>query len=345
VSVTRFLTRWLWSSPRRSPGEFVAFQRRAYDRAMLVVRIFYGASAVWAVQVMNNRWLEYSRLERAEPLWPAQWWFDHVSVHTGVTIIFTGYVVSAVLAFALPQLVLTRLAYSVFLFQYMAFINGFDKINHDLHAWFFVSVVLILLPNGRWMDRARIASRQYFITVIWVAQLVVLFTYTLTGLWKVLIGIRQFAEGDLSAFHVSGFSYIVANRVASIGQETVLGDFFVRNEVLGWALFLGTMIVESVSIIIAFRPRLHRAWGVLLVLFHMGTQLVLGFTFVNNMFLLVIILVCSPLAPDKVSVKDAVLDLPGVHFVARRVAAVRSRTPPPSAPTPPPEPLATVSAD
>jgi hypothetical protein len=294
---------------------------------------------------MNNRWLEYSRLERAEPLWPAQWWFDHASVHTGVTIIFTGYVVSAVLAFALPQLVLTRLAYSVFLFQYMAFINGFDKINHDLHAWFFVSVVLILLPNGRWMDRARIASRQYFITVIWVAQLVVLFTYTLTGLWKVLIGIRQFAEGDLSAFHVSGFSYIVANRVASIGQETVLGDFFVRNEVLGWALFLGTMIVESVSIIIAFRPRLHRAWGVLLVLFHMGTQLVLGFTFVNNMFLLVIILVCSPLAPDKVSVKDAVLDLPGVHFVARRVAAVRSRTPPPSAPTPPPEPLATVSAD
>jgi len=318
----------MWSAPRRTPGEFVAFQRRAYERAMVILRVFYGISVVWALDATSSSALEYSRLERAKPLWPARVWFDHVSVHNGVGIIFGGYVVASILALVLPEQRLARFAYSFMLLQYMAFVNSFGKINHSMHAWLFTSAIFILLPSGRWRQRATLATRRYFLTVVWCAQLVVLFTYSMTGIWKVVIALRDTATGHVSGFNFSGFSYIVAARLEGVSSETVLGNFFVRHELIGWALFVGTMIVETTSIIVAFRPRLHRAWGVLLIIFHVGTNLVLGFTFTQNIVLVTLILVCSPLAPEHIDFKEALLDLPGVHFVARRVAGTRAKRPP-----------------
>jgi hypothetical protein len=263
-------------------------------------------------------------------LWPAKWWFDRFSVHDGVYIILTGYAVASVLVLAFPERRLARAAYALTLLQFMAFQNSFDKINHAMHAWLFVSLIFVLLPAGRWRERTSIAERHYFLTVFWCAQLVVLLTYTFTGVWKVYFAFHDLIGGDLSAFNISGFSYIVARRLGSVGQETVLGDFFVHHLLPGWALFLGTMYFETTSIMIAFRPRLHQLWGVVIVFFHLGTQLVLGFTFTNNVVLVILLLICSPFAPDRITLRDAFLDLPGVHFIARRLRSSR----PPRAPVP-----------
>jgi hypothetical protein len=85
------------------------------------------------------------------------------------------------------------------------------------------------------------------------------------------------------------------------------------------------MYLETFSVIAAFRPRLHRLWGLGLIAFHFGTQLVMGFTFAPNIVLVGLLLVCSPFAPDRVKVKETVLDLPILYFISRRVADVRRR--------------------
>src|SRR3954465_8750552 len=73
--VSRFLARRLWSSaPHQTLADSVASQRRAYDRAIMVVRAFYVVSVLWAVQTIGT-WPGYARLQSAHPLWPAEWWF------------------------------------------------------------------------------------------------------------------------------------------------------------------------------------------------------------------------------------------------------------------------------
>ena len=247
--------------------------------------------------------------------------------------IFTAYLLATLLALALPQLRLARIAYAFTLLQYMAFVNGFDKINHDLHAWLFVGVVLVLLPRGPWDSSRRASHRQYFLVVFSTAQFVMLLFYTLTGFWKVYTATRDFAAGTMGGFNLSGFSYIVANRLVQTSQSAVLGNFFVHHELYGWALFCGTMYLETFSVIIAFRPRLQRAWGFGLILFHVGTQLAMGFTFFENIVLVGLLLVCSPFAPEHVDVRATVLDLPVVHGLVsglrmlRRVGVIRGKPP------------------
>jgi hypothetical protein len=332
--VTKFLAKRFWSSSTHPTiAASVAFQRRAYNRASVLVRAYYAVGVLFALQAMGG-WPRYASLQQASPLWPAAWWFDWFSVRTSVNLIFTGYLAASIVAAALPERRWARAAYAFALLQYMAFINGFDKTNHNLHAWLFVGAILILLPRGPWAGRNRKVDRQYFLAVFWSAQLVVLFFYSLTGMWKIFFAFKALFVGRTGGFSFGGFSYIVANKILRGNVDTVLGHFFVHHEIIGWALYIGTMYLEGASVLIAFRPRLHRVWGVGLILFHFATQLTMGFSFPENVALLGLLFVCSPFTPEKVSVKEAVCDLPGLHFVIRRLQKVRRRASPSAEPSP-----------
>jgi hypothetical protein len=315
--VTRFLARRFWSTDRQATlRDSVAFQRRSYERATVIVRVFYGLSVLWAVQTIAL-WPSYAQLRQAHPLWPAHWWFGWFSVHTAVYMIFWAYLGTSVVVALVPEQRIARLAYSFALLQYMAFVNGFDKIDANLHAWFFVSVFFILLPGGRWPGQRRIAVRQHFLTVIWAAQVTALLFYSLTGIWKIHDGFFDLIHGKTGVFSFNGFSYIVASSLLRTNIDTVLGNYFARTAFVGWLLFIGTMYLESSSLIIAFRPRLQRVWGIGLILFHVGTQLVMGFTFPQNIALVGLLLVATPFAPDHIRFKDAFLDLPWIHLASR----------------------------
>ncbi len=323
--MSHFIGRRLWvSEPRSTAAEAIGAQKRAYGRAIIIVRAYYVVSAFWVVG-QTQSWPTYARLQRATPLWPAEWWFREVSVRTGVNLIFSVYLIASLIVVLVPDRRLARAAYTLALLQYMSFVNSFDKVNHDLHGWLFVSIVLILLPRGPWGARRSTADRQYFLTVFWAAQLVLLLFYSLTGMWKIYSAIDAFAHGHINGFNLSAFSYIVGARLIQTNQDTVLGKFFVHNELPGWLLFTGTMYLETASLMIAFRPRVQRMWGLGLILFHVGTQLAMGFTFPENIVLVGLLLVCSPFAPDRVRVKDAFFDLPVVHFAYRRARSPNVR--------------------
>lgn len=323
--VTQFFAKWLWSSgPTPTLRESVARQQRSYNRATLIVRVYYAVSVYWVLSATGG-WEGYLHSQSADPLWPTRWWFDHVSIHTGIDIIFCAYIATSMIAALVPERRLARILYSFALLQYMAFVNTPDKVNHDLHGWLFVSIVLVFLPRGPWNERRRIADRQYFLTVVWAATLVLLFFYSLTGFWKVHDASSAFVHGHINGFDLSGFSYIVGQRLLATNTNAVLGVFFSKHALPGWALFMGTMYLEAGSVMVAFRPRLHRLWGLGLIFFHFGTQLAMGFTFPENVVLVGLLLVCSPFAPEGIDLKAAFLDLPLVHFASRRVEAVRRR--------------------
>lgn len=328
-----WLTRRLRSLPSAGIGDTIRVQVRAYEQAVILVRAFYAISLMFVARE-HGSFLTVRGSEVIDPQWPAGW-LERFGQSQGIDLILASFAVSTVAAAFFPKWRTARLAFSVTLLQYLAIKYGFGKINHSLHGWFWVSAFMVFLPTARGWDARSARSRQMVLGTFWSAQVMVLFFYTLTGLWKLYFAFYDLTTDRVSALELRGFSLITANRILATDQETLLGEFLVEHQVIGWALFNGTMYLETVALLIAFRPRLHRLFGAGLIMFHLGTLVAMGFTFSENIALVGLLFLCSPLAPERVRFTEALLDLPGVHFVSnalrRRRTRSRAEPPPPSA--------------
>lgn len=311
--ITARILGYLRTGPTRGIAETIRVQELAFDRGLLVIRAFYAISFVWMVHSMGS-WVGLRDIEILEPLWPA-WWLDSQNPRGGVTIIVYGYLLASIVGLCFPRSRLARLSYVVFLAQYLAVTMAFGKINHNFHGWLWTAAIFVLLPTVRGFRRSDSHARHQTLSVIWTAQLVILFFYTLTGLWKLGYSLKALTTEQISGFEIDGFSLILADRLMRTNQRTLIGEWLVHHPVPGWLLYNGTMYLETASILVAFRPRLHRLWGIGLVAFHLGTQLAMGFTFLQNLALLGLLFVCSPFAPDDVDLRGIVTDLPGVHIL------------------------------
>lgn len=308
----RIRSRWVSVPSNKDQPEGALTGRHL--RSMQLVRFFYVISVFWVVQQLGT-WPTLRSTKVIDPLWPAEW-LDWVGVRTGITLILVVYGLAAGLAAIRPQWRLARLAYAFGLFEYLAISNGFGKIGHGMHSWLWVSAVLVLLPSSRtsWKAAASQDDRRWFADVLRLSQLVILFFYTLTGLWKIRHATGALFGPEVSGFSLSGFSYIVAETLVRTGRITLFGDLLVRNNVLSWLLYNGTIYLEATSILIVLRPRLHRIWGAGLIAFHIGTQITIGVLFPANILLLGLFLVSSPFAPDSQTFGETVSDLPGVRL-------------------------------
>jgi hypothetical protein len=241
-------------------------------------------------------------------------------------VILYGYLLSAIFAAVVPSWRVARIAYLIGYLSFLGFVNGFGKVYGHYTGWAYVAAFLVLLPSDGWRGRGTLISRHRFLTGIWTAQFALLLMYTITGLWKVGYAFHDLVLGPrMSSLHPDGFSLILANRLLETNEPTLLGDALLRHPVLGWLIFLGTMYLETASVLIAFRPRLYRIWGLGLILFHVGTQVTMNFTFLPNIALLGLMVVCAPAAPERMDLKATVLDLPGVHLAHRTWRRLRLR--------------------
>ena len=317
--------RWLWQGMGGSVADVARRQRRAHARAVTVVRVFYGLCLLWVVEGVGS-WNRLLDSDVIHPAWPASW-IDGTDPRTGIGIVLGAVLVSAIWVAVAPQQRAARIAFAVTFLQYVAVVNGFGKIVHNLHGVLYLSVALIFLPKGPWERGTTVASRQQLLTVVWVAQALLLFSYTMTGVWKVLYTMYDAIHPQItSMLAVDGFSVLLATRVAITEQNPVLADAVIDRPWLGWFLYVGTIYLETASFLVIFRPRVHRFWGFGLISFHIGTQLLMGFTFTQNIALLVLFLVVSPLTVEPAPPLAVVRDLPGVlelRWLVRRTRGLR----------------------
>jgi hypothetical protein len=315
--LTQLVRRHLWSGPGPGPGALLRSEA-VHTRAVLVVRLYYVVAVVWIAQSMPQ-WSALRKTTAIEPQWPAGW-IERVGTSAGITAILAVYGAGAVAAMVAPHLRLARLAYTVGLLQFLAIQNGFGKVGHGFHAWWWVSAFLLLLPSSRrsWRSDATDDEREQFASTIVLAQLCVLFFFTLTGLWKLWHACVAAVGPGTSAFEVDGFSLLIAKNQLASGRDTVIGPLLIERPVLGWALFNATIYLEAASLLIVARPRLHRLWGYGLIAFHLGTDAAMGILFPASIVLVGLLLVASPFAPERLEVRATALDLPGVRFAARR---------------------------
>ena len=143
-----------------------------------------------------------------------------------------------------------------------------------------------------------------------MAQVMFLLFYSMSGAWKIGIGIQALFKGEDGAFSLHGLAYTLADRMVQTDTDPLLANFFIDNYVLTWLAYLAVMYIQFTAIAVAVRPRLHRLWGTLLILFHLSTWLLMEILFKEHVFLLVMFFVFSPFRPDIIDLRKTLSDLP-----------------------------------
>jgi hypothetical protein len=287
-------------------------QRCALSNAVTLVRVFYVAMFFILLQQYPS-WSGWLRLVTSlHPLWPV-WWIPRVGVRTGIAIVLFGSLLCCLAAAIVPERRASRILAAAGLLEFAAFFNSFGAVGNGLHASVWVAAIFILLPDGAADSLACSRRRaQRYLRVFWAAQAAVLLFYSMSGSFKVAGIILQMGRGQIHALMPEALSRHIAQRLLEsmpVGPQFI-GPFFIDHPYAGWPMQLTALYLETCAFIVAFRPALHRVWGLGLILMQLGIYFTMSIMFSWQCLLLGLLLVCSPLAPPRLRLAKALRALP-----------------------------------
>ena len=199
-----------------------------------------------------------------------------------------------------------RVANFLLLFFLLSYVYSFGKISHGYHLVLLILFCFLFIPKQS-VNNFKIKSIIVFAT----AQYFLLVAFSLTGFWKVVYGLKQLLNDEVSIFSPLSFRNILI-RQFEITESTVLGNFLIEHYILGWVLYLFVIYIEMFSVCVFFRPNLHKVWGVMLIIMAAGIKLILGVNFFTMPFIVGILLVLSPFN-NHAGLKDTFLDFPLIY--------------------------------
>ncbi|MDH3242575.1 MAG: hypothetical protein OEO83_18120 [Alphaproteobacteria bacterium] len=269
--------------------------QRFHANSAWIVRFFYVASLLFSYQFINA--LSHRNPDQAYFLWPVKWLEIGNLKQLLVAVPIALFVINCATVFR-PESRTFRALFALFALFAAAADNSFGAINHGWHIWFWISLILVFLP-----DRFAAADRGRRLTTLSImvyVQASILLTYSMAGSQKLMAGIKSLIAGEAGNFSVTGFASLLADRMTQGRGTTVLGGFLVDHPGLGFPLFVFVILVQTLSFPVAFFPRLHQAWGLLLIGFHLGTGLLMDIYFPTHVLWLALFLVCSPFFVSRV---------------------------------------------
>ncbi|MEM1023975.1 MAG: hypothetical protein AAF627_02125 [Myxococcota bacterium] len=314
---------------RRPLADVFSRHTQAGTRLEPLVRLAYVLLAYWYV----------SRLAELRPLldppsptlrWPVAWmvWVDP---GVGGSVVLALGLGGALLAATLPERRGLRALAFLGLLEVLALKYSFGKIHHAMHGWLFLSFLLIFLPEPRsgWAAGRARKDRQQALFVWSAAQVALALTYSLAGLGKLVGTVYQGLRGQPTPLHPSALARHMADRLQQTDADSLLGPWMIEYGNWLWPLMLGTVYLQLFALQAAFRPRLHRWWGMGLIAFHVVSILTLTIDFNPNILLLGLLFVASPMAPP-VDPKGIWADLPILGAFApqskeRRASSILAR--------------------
>lgn len=277
---------------------------RHFQRARHSVWLFYLLSAVIAYYQMYDLHVRAITAAELDFAWPVMWLGGRDLVRW-VDVLSFGALATSLLACWKPNLLSARLGFALFTLGCGGFYVSFGGVNHLYHMWFWVALVLVFLPNA-----AERGKRLSYCVTFAMAQGLILAFYTMAGLWKLLYGLNSLWHGVEGNLSPRGLSLTLADRIVQTGTEPLIGRFVAENYWLSWPMFLAMIYIQAVALMVVFKPRLHVAWGLALVAFHIGTWLLMEIVFPLHFMILLVFLVLSPFRTDDWLKWETLRDLP-----------------------------------
>jgi hypothetical protein len=306
-------------SPQAGSGQAVTRQPRAWLEAQTLVRAYY-AGLLYLAFADAAGWSELAGRSEAGLLWPVLW-MKATGVRAGALLVLAAHVGGALAGAVAPGQRWCRALAAVGLLQHTALVYSAGKIGHGLHLWVLTSLVLVFLPDWRagGPPPGR-RERQEFLNVFWTAHALVMLTYSMSGLGKVLGALWQASQGQVTAFHPQAMALHIADRLLETGGQSPVGLWLVDNTWAAWPMMLGAIYLQFFAFWAIFRPRLLAIWTAGLILFHLATYFTLTIRFAPPVLLLALWGLASPFAPERPAAGKLLAQMPLVGILARKRA-------------------------
>lgn len=294
-------------------------------KAEMLVRVFYVFLPLLAYSFFRNWSLPLAR-ENFEPLWPLFWsGAFNLSGDATISIIRFGFLAASLLGILFYRHRVARLLVFLGVWQAHAFASSFGSPVHEMYPWVYASLIFVFLPS---FDRNRIDGERdrRLLLFIWWAQASLMLLYTMAGVWKFHAALVQFLAGEIHGFSPHAFAYQVADWVPKLQREAPLSSLIIAHPLVAWPFYVGSHVFQLFAFWTMIRPSLQKIWAFELVLFHIGTFLVMGIEFDAFVLIVLVLLFFSPFIPEKVTFKQIFFDFPIVGQIAEWYASRRKPT-------------------
>ena len=134
------------SSVSLPPGEILREHTRRFTLAQALIHAFY-AFLLYRGHRADDRDSRLRRTSAFHPLWPVAW-LSYGDPTSPIRALFFFFLVTTVLAAALPGWRTVRALAFAGLLEYVALKNSYGKIGHSLHLLLLVALGLVFLPRG-----------------------------------------------------------------------------------------------------------------------------------------------------------------------------------------------------
>lgn len=307
--------RYLAGPSRRAPRW--SEHKQMFDTAALIVQMFYILSAMFLYRQAREVAQLGSDGAQYDFLWPLAW-TGIIPLDLAGDLLASAYVIVGFAGIVFWRVFIVRVATCAVLLHWAAFPSSFGAIHHGHHEWFWISFCFLFLPSGRTAElRANRVLRTKFLYAFGVAPVLILFFYTLSGIYKVQDAFVALSLGQYGGFMPDAMAQTIARRALSTGSEPLWGGLIIDYPILGWPMYMMLYYVEIVAIFIAFRPELLKVWGAILIAFHFGTMAFMDIVFPHHILINGMLFVLSPFALN-VSLRDALRAVPLLGlFVSR----------------------------
>ncbi len=295
----------VWNKPVYQGGSIFNNETH-YSKGSTLISLFYLFVFLIAFQsiTFNSQFPSWSEIVSSEQYFIPQWgslWIRYFDWKTAIRLIYILLIGSSIIGMIFwRKSRLVRVLVSLSLFQFLSLVSSFGSVDHYLHLLVTTSLLLIILPNEN--------SKTYkvdLLKVIFGIQTIILSIYSISGFYKLLGIVKQLKWGVTSALSPTGLTLQSTKTSYFSGNEYFFQSLLVDHQGY-WIpiLHISGYLVEFLSIFILFRIKLHRIWGLALVLFHLGIALTVGPDFSIHLIPIAIFIMFSPFGSKQYDLYD-----------------------------------------
>lgn len=290
-----------------------------------LLKVFYATVLFFAVFTLVD-WDEFQEMDNLDPLWPV-FWMKALPLDVGTYGILCFYSLTALLGVFAYRYRTARVLVFLGLLEFVAFRNSFGKINHGTHLQLLLSFFLVFLPRDWTRLSPGRAAQAAILTVTGACQAMIMLSYSMAGVGKLVTVPLQIAAGEVHNFSPLALPLHIAQRLLDTNVKSQLGEWLIDHYLIAWPLMLGTIYLQFFSLWAAFRPELYRFWAFSLILFHAFSTLTMTINFNQNCLYLALFFILHPSCPERFDPRRFLLALPLWGWLLRRFfpAWARSR--------------------
>ncbi|WP_408098294.1 hypothetical protein ACJVC5_05100 [Peredibacter sp. HCB2-198] len=239
---------------------------RLFYAFKLIILVLYGMDFVLHMTGGNPEWL-----------WPVRWFQFFRNADSLVYFVGLLGLIFGVQVIRSPFDPKMKAGEFIFSFLFFAAFFSYGKIDHSLHGLILSSIFLSFINGEEKNDQ--LAHRS--------AVSVFVFTYFLSGLWKLRIVIESSIDGILT--------FQLARNMVIQGENNSLALSIMNMPMsLQSLIWVFVIVFELAGIFVVQKQQLIRAWGILLILFHAVTYFVMGVSFWEAQVVALILMVLGP---------------------------------------------------